>query len=278
MVLPYLFSHPHITTPQSNPGKLTHVHSHVELVYCLGGEGYQITPAGLISSRKGDLFCFLPGEPHLSYCGKEQIMELGVVYFDEKCFLSNRETQEWYGEFRKRVEESRSRKIPLTREGAVQTERSVDQIIKEFSNYRAGSRALVLSYLTLLLLNICRGEEVFSKEEIYLSGKDRIDNFLLYLEVNYQQPMSVDYARDFCHLSRSRFHSLFKERTGKGFTEYVNCLRVERAGEQLLSHHESSILTIAESCGFNEISHFCHQFKRFKGCSPRQWRHDEGQN
>lgn len=231
-----------------------------------------MTPVGMKPSIKGDLFCFLPGQPHLSYCEKGQFMDMGVVYFDEQYYKSDPHAREWYRELRKQWEKNLSGRISLTKETLRDTELGVKKIMDEFGNYRSGSRSLAQSYLTLLLLGIFRQGERVVKEEFSPSARDRINNLLLYLEVNYQQKMSVDFAREFCHLSRSRFHSLFRDTTEKVFVDYLNTLRIDKAGDQLLSQGESPILDIAESCGFNEISHFCHQFKRIKGCSPRQWR------
>lgn len=272
MTTPYLFSHHHTTGPHQNPDRLTHVHNHVEMVYCTGGEGFQITPSGLIPCRPGDLFCFLPGQAHLSYCGGGREMDLSVVYFDEGNFLSHPDAREWYGEFRARVESTPSGRLTLTKEGLSLAEDIFPAMPGEFSSPRRGTRSLVLSQLTRLMLEILRSGAPREEENLPLSGRDRITHFLLYLEVNYQQEMDVEFACEFCHMSRSRFHALFKEVAATGFTAYLNQLRVDKAAQRLRADKELPVLAVAESCGYNEISHFCHQFRRYKGCSPREWR------
>jgi len=63
----------------------------------------------------------------------------------------------------------------------------------------------------------------------------------------------------------------FKRATGRTMTNYVNELRLGLASE-LLTNTDLSILEIALRVGFENYSHFCRQFRRNKGCTPRALR------
>jgi AraC-like DNA-binding protein len=67
------------------------------------------------------------------------------------------------------------------------------------------------------------------------------------------------------HLSRT-----FKRVTGETLERYLMRARVERA-QQLLLDPASRVSEVAEQCGFCNPAYFARVFRRFKGCSPRQF-------
>ena len=54
-------------------------------------------------------------------------------------------------------------------------------------------------------------------------------------------------------------------------TQYLNRLRLEYA-ENLLSHTDKSIVEVSSESGFDNLSHFYHQFQKKNGVSPKAWR------
>ena len=58
---------------------------------------------------------------------------------------------------------------------------------------------------------------------------------------------------------------------GTGFIDYLNDYRLTIA-ERLLKSSDSSVLEIAEQCGFDNLSYFNRIFKRKYGISPGRWR------
>ena len=62
---------------------------------------------------------------------------------------------------------------------------------------------------------------------------------------------------------------IFKEYTAKTVMNYVNESRVEKACAKMLTN---SITQTAFECGFNDLSHFCKTFKKYKGISPSQYK------
>lgn len=76
-------------------------------------------------------------------------------------------------------------------------------------------------------------------------------------------------------VSRSYFSTVFKEKTGQSFIEYLTNLRMEKAKEYL---RETSLCTyeIAERIGFADPHYFSLTFRRRTGLTPKQFK--EGQN
>ena len=54
--------------------------------------------------------------------------------------------------------------------------------------------------------------------------------------------------------------------------QYLLKYRVMQAADALLARPADSIAQIAAGCGFDNPSNFSQQFRRFYGCSPREYR------
>ncbi len=92
-----------------------------------------------------------------------------------------------------------------------------------------------------------------------------------FVEANLAANPSIsDLARE-CDLSASHFTQAFKQTMGMSPHQWCLRRRVERARVMLLST-ESSLATIASSCGFFDQSHFSRVFARIENCSPSAWR------
>jgi AraC family transcriptional regulator len=72
-------------------------------------------------------------------------------------------------------------------------------------------------------------------------------------------------------LSRMHFASQFRVATGLRPHEFLLRRRIRRA-EELLQNSTMAIVEIALNVGFQTQAHFTTVFKRFVGCTPRQWR------
>ena len=72
--------------------------------------------------------------------------------------------------------------------------------------------------------------------------------------------------------SEQHFHRIFKHVVGETLVEYIRRIRLEQAANQLMFDPESTVLEIAEKCGFISLASFGHAFKKYFRCSPGQWR------
>lgn len=94
---------------------------------------------------------------------------------------------------------------------------------------------------------------------------------LRHMETNFHEPMTLDRAAGEAGMSISCFERYLKSQTGMTFTTYLNCLRITRAKELLLTDH-TPMLQIALACGFSNQSHFNRVFKRIAGMAPGEYR------
>ncbi len=73
-------------------------------------------------------------------------------------------------------------------------------------------------------------------------------------------------------LSRSQFSMYCRQITNMTPFEYLNTCRIEEAARQLAERPELSITDIAHTAGFGSSQYFAATFRRFKGCTPSEFR------
>ena len=95
---------------------------------------------------------------------------------------------------------------------------------------------------------------------------------LEYLKKNYGNPsLSLNDVCEHLNISTSRFSSVFKEATGKTFTEALNGIRMDRA-KQLLRETSLKNYEIAELRGFSNPTYFSTVFKSAYGIAPSAYK------
>ena len=121
-----------------------------------------------------------------------------------------------------------------------------------------------------------RIKEVFNElgHSFLLAGKGESAVFRAnsFAELYYSDPgFSVQKAADFIGVSKNYFTSLYKEKSGMGFWDYVTQLRLQKAKE-LLTTTDDTIGTIARQIGYESEYHFSRKFKEYTGQSPNRYR------
>jgi len=72
-------------------------------------------------------------------------------------------------------------------------------------------------------------------------------------------------------MSRSNLHRKIKSETGKSVSQFINQVRLEKAGKLLLDT-SLPVSEIAFDTGFHSVSYFSKCFHEFFGVSPRHFR------
>lgn len=103
------------------------------------------------------------------------------------------------------------------------------------------------------------------------SGSFYISEAIRYIELNYQNDISVEEIAAKCGLTRSYFGKKFKEEFGKTPQEFLLQFRMSKATE-LLKETKLPIGEISSAVGYNDQLHFSRAFKNIYGVSPRSWR------
>lgn len=102
-------------------------------------------------------------------------------------------------------------------------------------------------------------------------GEPRMAKIYKFTTSNYNRRITLEEAASVAGLNPAAFCRYFKQKTGKSFSQFVNELRISYACK-LLSHGNQIVATISDDSGFNNLSNFNRQFKKFIGKSPSEYR------
>jgi len=92
-----------------------------------------------------------------------------------------------------------------------------------------------------------------------------------HLEQNLDAPFSLDKLAQLACMSKYHFCRLFKQHSGLSPKQFCICRRIEKACE-LLGKQGLTISQIAFRLGFNDVTEFGRQFKKFTGHTPSRYR------
>lgn len=104
-----------------------------------------------------------------------------------------------------------------------------------------------------------------------------IDRAEQYIQSYYTSSIKAQEVADVINISPNYFSSLFKQKTGMSFNEYINTLRVE-AAKELLQETPFNVNEIAEKVGYREYKYFVDVFKKFTGYTPTKYRNITSNN
>lgn len=254
--------------PLVGSGHEWHHHSHMELTLVTQGSGTLFIGDAITHFNAPDLVLIGPNLPH--YWHMRHNSSGYAVQFDfepEHPFWQLPET----GGVRKLWSDAR-RGIHIT--GAVVPE-ITDMLHTILSSGGLKRLILFMQILDTLFKTAPESRQVLSgatfappiRQSTYVSLQKAI--YMVFH--NFQEDLSfADVLRE-TRMSKATFERHFKKHTGKTFTQFMTEVRLNFASRQLIET-DLSVGEIALASGFNNISHFNHQFNALHALSPRAFR------
>lgn len=146
-----------------------------------------------------------------------------------------------------------------------------DEICKTFPQcYSLGIKSQLCGFFYLLVQTSSDSSPV--KPDIRSLKKIKL--ITQYIEENYQSEISIEKMAEICDFSQSHFMKFFKKNMGIPFISYLNEYRLIIASRLLLTS-SSSIIYIAQECGFDNLSYFNRLFRKKFSMTPSQFRHQQ---
>ncbi len=97
-------------------------------------------------------------------------------------------------------------------------------------------------------------------------------NAVKYIDENFKNPdISLNSVCSYLSISPSYFSTIFKEKTGTTFVEYLTNLRMESA-KKLLRYTNKTIAEISDEIAYKDPNYFSVIFKKNTGVTPKQYR------
>ena len=100
---------------------------------------------------------------------------------------------------------------------------------------------------------------------------DIINKMFLYIDQKYDQKITLPMLSLELFYSETAMIRSFKKATGLNFTEYLSRYRIQRAITMLQAGEGAKISDIASACGFSDYKYFNTIFKKYIGCSAKEY-------
>lgn len=98
-----------------------------------------------------------------------------------------------------------------------------------------------------------------------------VRQMLKLIEAHYKEKLVMQDVMNELNYSETYLNKRFKKATGSTFNEYLNRFRIQKAVE-ILQDHEISPSEADTLCGFSTFKYFKNVFRKYMGCSPREFR------
>lgn len=147
-------------------------------------------------------------------------------------------------------------------QNGTQTSNSVQNVVNHIFSLEE-----LRDYYLQFFLNIT---EMLKAQSIYALD-DVVEGIEVYIQHNYHKNLTQDFIASLFYLNRSYLSTLFRQRTGTKFIDYLNAVRIEKSKELLLNSNQKTY-QISKAVGYDNPKYFFRIFKKKTGVTPEQFR------
>ncbi len=145
-------------------------------------------------------------------------------------------------------------------------------LIKYQKEKPKGYELMIKSALFRVFYEIINNINIYKCKNENIPKIKHVKKALNYIHTNYNKNITSREIAEKVNLSSYYFCRIFKSITGKTPIEYLNFFRINQASNMLRKYSNKNILNIALDVGFNNYSYFIRTFKKFKNCTPNEYR------
>lgn len=252
-----------------------HWHEYMEIIYIKKGKGNVTLDFTTHYVEEGDIIIVLPGRIHGISQHEDYSMEYENILFSVDMFRAFSHDALDAEFFMPMLAGEIDMKSIYDRDDALYGQLSsclnrVDSLCSATpKGYRLALKACYFDFFYILYTNSKKRDDRGRKS--YAKNLERTKQILSYIDENYKEAISISDIASFCGFSESHFMRFFKNSMGVSFVTYLCDFRLNVAAN-LLTSSDDSILEIADSCGFTNLSYFNRVFKRKYHITPSEYR------
>ena len=253
-----------------------HFHPHYQLFTVLEGTGKRLIGDSIQTFGPGDTVFLGPDVPHLwrsdpvFFEGNTSISTHGIVlYFQEdflgKDFLERNEMlaiRQLLKESKRGIaykgplrEHIRAELMELMHTDGFQTVIRLLALLNRVAHEESGSPIASIGYIN----------------NYKISETERMQKVHNYVLQHFAHEIRLGDVASLAGMTEAAFCRYFKARANKTFIDFVNEIRIGHACKLLLEN-KFSIAQIAYDSGFDSLSNFNRNFKRYIGHTPREYK------
>ena len=248
-----------------------HWHDGVELLFIIEGEIIHTVNGKSYLMREGDFMFVNSGSMHEGRatdlkCGKYTVLSFLPSFLsdNEKGRIADR----YFGSLMS-GESFPFLFLKSDDEAAAELRKHCDDIARLKHGrplcYELDIKSILFKIWALLFLQASQNEVVQKND----TSIDRIKKAVSYIGENYQNKLALDEISAFCNVSKSEFCRSFKRIMRRTPFDYIMDLRIRKSIELL--EEGKSVTESALSSGFFDSSYYTKIFKRYMGCTPREY-------
>ncbi|MFC4101975.1 helix-turn-helix domain-containing protein [Paenibacillus xanthanilyticus] len=248
-----------------------HYHKEVEFILVLDGELAVFTPNNRYPLQSGDVVVIGSNQLHRSRTPQGQEVRYVVLHVDLSTYFDP--AMMHYSRHFMEVLHPLEALNYIFRESACARSEAGEVLLRihdEVIGQPKGYEIAVSMSIKQLLLTLLRHDdrELLQPHEGIEAGL--LGKIAEYVDSHLGSRIDMGSVSELAGMSYVYFSKYFKRKTGLAFTDYVNRKRIARA-EQLLIVEGLSANAAAIAVGIENMSHFYALFKRFSGCTPKQF-------
>ena len=258
-----------ITTPQ---GALKlHRHPYFQVYYVVRGSLIHHVGQLRATLNAGDVFILPPDRPHYIEAPGQDV-DFYSMSFTPDYFQNTRESNKLVLDllYYLKAEERIQPKLTLRFEDITLTELLLKRIAEEFSGKLAGKSEIIRECVSVILSVFAR---VYFEENAQAlkteQNKQAVLHCIGYIKNLFDEELTLSGMVRLSAMSKTSFCTIFADITGTSFKDHLNRCRVEKAVEYLQAGEKVSSAGIR--CGYNDLSTFYRNFKKYKGISPHAY-------
>ena len=247
-----------------------HHHDFYEVNFLVSGNVTYIIESRTYHVRPGDMLIISPRELHqvhiqpdaapyeryMLWISPTLLQQLSDSQADlARCFDSNRPN---YSNLLHLPSQQRS-SIPAM----------MESLCRELEKPDFGTELLRTSLLTGLLILINRLAESPAASEPETSAGQLVARVIDYINLHYQQPLSLDDLAEHFFVSKYHLSHEFRKQVGTGLCQYLQKKRLLIA-RQLMTQGQKPV-EVSAACGFGDYPAFFRAFRKVYGVSPREY-------
>jgi len=251
---------------------LWHYHKEVEFVLVVEGLHEMHTPTQVYRLSPGDVMVVGSSQLHRGLTPAGQDVAYIVLHIDLEPYFdpAMMHYTRHFMEVLSPLEELNYifRKFPHVQQ---EVSSIIHAIHEEVMLKQKGYEIAVSMHIKHLLLTLLRNDD----QELLLAHEyvdaDVLRPVITYIEEHIAEKVDMGVVSKLAGMSYSYFSKYFKSKIGISFTDFVNRKRIAKA-ERMLAIGNKNINDIAAEVGIENMAHFYELFKRFCGCTPKQYK------
>jgi AraC-like DNA-binding protein len=223
-----------------------------EGTYIIDGRPYPVCSGSLLLIQPNEVHSFVPGLAPVDKC---------VLYFSPGFMKNVLEEIQCGPKFPHHMRPSEKEAVTI-----------------DFLLHRIEAEQLAKGACWEQLVTECLKEFLFLvkrislKPEVTRNANPIVEQMLLYVERHFLQPMLVSKIAKTFGFSPNYLSALFKKHAGMGLKRYILTRRILEARKLLENDRSLKLVSVAETCGFENYADFNRHFKHILKMTPAGYR------